>query len=63
MCWEGDGMNAIQKKIDTVFRGLQDLDIKATPHNVSIMDGAFEVLREIYAETGDKNERTEADPE
>lgn len=52
-----------QKKVDEVFMALQDLDIKATPNNVSIMTGVYEVLREIYAETGEEDGRAESDPE
>ena len=38
----------MKEKIEAVFNALQELDIKATPHNVSILDGVYDVLREIY---------------
>ena len=38
----------MKDKIETIFNALQDLDIKATPHNVSLLDGVFDLLREIY---------------
>ena len=44
----------MQEKLNDVFTALQELDIKATPHNVSILNGVFEILREIYQEMGEK---------
>ena len=38
----------MKEKLEAVFNALQELDIKATPHNVSILDGVYDVLREIY---------------
>lgn len=40
----------MKDKVNEIFNALQELDIKATPHNVAILDGAFDVLRTIYAE-------------
>ena len=40
----------MKEKIEAVFNTLQELDMKPTPHNVSIMDGVFSCLREIYKE-------------
>lgn len=36
--------------IESVFNRLQELDIKATPNNVGIMDYVFQTLRNIYKE-------------
>ena len=38
----------MQEKLNDVFTALQGLDIKATPNNVSILDGVYATLREIY---------------
>ena len=38
----------MKEKVENIFNALQMLDIKATPNNVSILDGVFSVLREIY---------------
>lgn len=40
----------MKDKIEDVFNSLQELDIKSTPHNVSIMNGVFDILRGIYQE-------------
>lgn len=60
----------IKEKIKAVFEALKQLDIKATPENVSIMHGVFVFLKEIYAELekeqengGDGNGRPEDHPE
>ena len=45
----------MKEKIEEVFNSLQGLDIKATPHNVSILDGVFNVLRGIYQESEGKD--------
>lgn len=45
----------MKEDIKTVFDALQDLDIKSTPHNVSILDGVFDILRKIYQEMGVEN--------
>ena len=42
------------EKLNDVFTALQELDIKGTPHNVSILNGVYEILREIYQEMGEK---------
>lgn len=38
----------MKEQIESVFNALKELDIKATPHNVSILSGVFDILREIY---------------
>lgn len=40
----------MQEKVNEVFDALQELDMKPTPHNVSIMSGVYSFLREIYNE-------------
>ena len=40
----------MKKVIESVFDALQDLDMKPTPHNVSIMDYVYQTLRNIYKE-------------
>ena len=42
----------MQEKIEEIFNALQMLDMKPTPNNVSIMDGVYLILREIYNELG-----------
>ena len=57
-------MKEMQKKIKAVFEALKQLDIKATPGNVSIMHGVFNYLKEIYAEMeADGDGRPEDHPE
>ena len=52
----------MEEKIETAFNALKELDIKPTPHNVSILDGVFNVLRDVYIELtkkeGDQDGRT-----
>ena len=50
----------MKEKIEEVFNVLQDLDMKPTPHNVSIIGGVFDSLRAIYAEI-EKEERNDED--
>lgn len=40
----------MKDKIKEVFEVLQELDMKPTPNNVSIMDGVYAFLREVYKE-------------
>ena len=40
----------MKDKLLAVFEALKQLDIKATPGNVSILHGVFNYLKEIYAE-------------
>lgn len=40
----------MEERILVVFEALKDLDIKPTPHNVSILNGVFEQLRAAYNE-------------
>lgn len=42
----------MKEKIAEAFEALKQLDIKATPNNVSILDGVYDVLRIIYNELG-----------
>jgi len=57
----------MKEEIEEIFRVLKLLDIKATPNNVSIMNGVYTLLKAIHNEleakegTGDGG--TEADPE
>ena len=56
----------MKEKIEEIYEALKKLEIKATPGNVSIMDGVYISLKEIYAvldKGGDRGERTEPDPE
>lgn len=58
----------MRETINEVFTALQDLDMKPTPHNVSIMSGVFSCLREIYSkleeqEHGEKDGGRAADPD
>lgn len=51
-----------------IFEALKKLDIKATPGNVSILNGVFLNLKAVYAELenkerSEKDERTQTDPE
>lgn len=47
-------MEELKIKLSDCFNGLQGLDIKATPNNVSILDGVYATLREIYQELEEK---------
>ena len=49
----------MKEKIKSVFDALKELDIKATPNNVSILNGVFDVLRDIY--NGGDDDSTGAD--
>jgi hypothetical protein len=57
----------MKNRIEWIFNSLQALDIKATPNNVSIMDGVFAELRGIYKEMevseNGRKDGTAADPE
>ena len=44
----------MKQKLSDVYDSLQELDIKPTPNNVSIMAGVFSCLREIYKELEEK---------
>ena len=50
----------MKDKVNEIFNALQELDIKATPHNVAILDGVFDVLRAIYAELVKKDGEQDA---
>ena len=56
----------MKEKIEEIYEALKKLEIKATPGNVSILNGVFVFLKEIYAELGkggNNDERTESDLE
>ena len=38
----------MKERIEEVFEALKELDMKPTPNNVSIMNGVYLILREIY---------------
>jgi hypothetical protein len=44
----------MKDKINEVFNALQELDVKPTPHNVSIMCGVYDFLKIIYKELEEK---------
>jgi len=44
----------MKEKIYEIFEALKKLDIKATPGNVSIMNGVFVYLKDIYTELENK---------
>lgn len=50
----------MKEKLKDAFEVLQDLDIKATPSNVRILNAVYNTLREVYAEL-EEAERREAD--
>ena len=58
----------MKEVIYEIFEALKKLDIKATPGNVSIMNGVFANLKAVYAELenkerSEKDERAQTDPE
>lgn len=50
------------EKLEQCFDALQSLDMKPTPHNVSIMDGVYSLLRELYGELKKKEETIDGGP-
>lgn len=48
------GGGNVKEVIQSIFDILQELDMKPTPHNVSIMDYVYQTLRNIYTEMGEK---------
>ena len=44
ICWGID----MKEKIEEIWNALQGLDMKPTPHNVSIMSGVYDFLRAIF---------------
>ena len=44
----------MKDKINAVFEALKKLNIAATPGNVSIMTGVYNMLKEVYAELEEK---------
>ena len=64
-------MDWMKEKLEEIFDALKELEMKPTPNNVSIMDGVYSTLRELYHKAEDKKdgraddggaERTAADP-
>lgn len=54
-----DGM---KEQLESVFNALQDLEVKPTPNNVSILNAVYATLREIYKELGEsENVGTESE--
>ena len=43
----------MKEKLTDIFNALQELELKPTPNNVSILDGVYAVLREVYKEMGE----------
>lgn len=41
-------MEEMSENIETIFEALKLLDMKPTPHNVSIMNSVYDLLRDIY---------------
>ena len=56
----------MKEKVEAIFDAFQELEIKPTPRNVSILDGAYSFLREIYGELkkkdGAEDGRTQDNP-
>ena len=44
----------MRENVESVFNMIQELEIKPTPNNVSILNAVFSILREIYKEMGEK---------
>lgn len=44
----------MKEEIEEIFRVLKQLDIKATPNNVSILNGVFMLLKTIHTELESK---------
>lgn len=44
----------MKDKINAVYDALQELDMKPTPNNTSIMAGVYRVLKDVYAELEEK---------
>ena len=54
----------MKEKIEEIYNSLQELDMKPTPHNVSIMVCVFEALRELYQRKEETEDgRAQADSE
>lgn len=53
----------MKEKVESCFNALRELDLKPTPHNVSILHGVYEILRSLYREMEENNEGNQADPE
>ncbi len=64
-------MDWTKDKLEEIFDALKGLEMAPTPNNVSIMDGVYSTLRELYHKAEEKKdgraedggtERTTADP-
>lgn len=57
----------MKEQVEEIFRVLKQLDIKATPNNVSILNGVFMLLKTIYneleAKEGGDGDGPQTDPE
>lgn len=38
----------MKEQLESVFNALQDLEVKPTPNNVSILNAVYATLREVY---------------
>lgn len=49
-------MAEMSENIKTIFEALKLLDMKPTPHNVSIMNSVYDLLRAMYSEANKAKE-------
>ena len=49
----------MKEKIDAVFNILQQLELKPTPNNTSIMCGVYNTLREVYQKLEEMEAKSE----
>lgn len=49
----------MKDRIEGVFNALQELDLKPTPHNTSIMDQVYDILRGVYKELDETEAKDE----
>lgn len=47
-------MDDTKTRVETVFNSLQELDMKPTPHNSSIMHGVYSLLKLIYQDLSEE---------
>ena len=53
----------MKEKVTACFDTLQELDIKPTPHNVSILAGVYELLRQVFEELNKEGDTVASDSE
>ena len=53
----------LKNKIQECFDALQELNLKPTPHNVSILAGVYELLRQVYTELDKEGDKVASDSE